>query len=60
MTHLHVTARRSATGERDRRISRRPNTAPAYYQGRPAFLLINIMKPRRARTAAGHQTGAVA
>jgi hypothetical protein len=31
----------------------RSNCAPAYYQGRPASLWINVMKPRR-RTAAGH------
>jgi hypothetical protein len=27
----------------------RPNCAPAYYQGRPASLWINVMKPRRRR-----------
>lgn len=27
----------------------RPNSAPAYYQGRPACLWINAMKPRRKR-----------
>jgi len=27
----------------------RPNSAPAYYQGRPASLWINVMKPRRRR-----------
>jgi hypothetical protein len=25
----------------------RPNSAPAYYQGRPASFWINVMKPRR-------------
>jgi hypothetical protein len=28
----------------------RPNCAPAYYQGRPAALWINAMKPRRGRS----------
>ena len=31
----------------------RSNCAPAYYLGRPASLWINVMKPRRMRTAAG-------
>lgn len=31
----------------------RSNCAPAYYQGRPASLWINVTKPRR-RTAPGH------
>lgn len=38
----------------------RPNTAPAYYLGRPASLWINVMRPRRRRTAAGHLAGAAA
>ena len=29
----------------------RPNSAPAYYQGRPADLLITALNPRRKRTA---------
>ena len=32
----------------------RSNCAPAYYQGRPASLWINAMKPRRRRTAQRH------
>ena len=42
-----------------RRISR-PNTAPAYYQGRPADLLITALSPRRKRTASGGPVRAVA
>lgn len=37
----------------------RPNTAPAYYLGRPARLWITVMRPRRRRTAAGHPMQAV-
>jgi hypothetical protein len=37
----------------DRKV-RRPNTAPAYYQGRPASLWITVMRPRR-RAAASRQ-----
>jgi hypothetical protein len=37
-------------GQPDQDISR-PNTAPAYYQGRPASLWINAMKPRRRGAA---------
>jgi hypothetical protein len=33
----------------------RPNSAPAYYQGRPAHLWITVMRPRR-----GHTTSATA
>jgi hypothetical protein len=33
------------------RTGRRPNTAPAFYLGRPAGLWITIMRPRRGRTA---------
>ena len=29
----------------------RPNSAPAYYQGRPVRLWISAMRPRRSRTA---------
>ncbi len=32
----------------------RPNSAPAYYQGRPARLWISAMRPRRSRTASHH------
>jgi hypothetical protein len=31
--------------------SSRPNTAPAYYLGRPARLWITVMRPRRRHTA---------
>jgi hypothetical protein len=31
--------------------ARRPNTAPAYYLGRPAAVWITAMRPRRRRTA---------
>jgi hypothetical protein len=41
------------SAEPDPLISR-PNSAPAYYQGRPASLWINVMKPRSGGTAAGH------
>lgn len=32
----------------------RPNSAPAYYQGRPVRLWISAMRPRRSRTASHH------
>jgi hypothetical protein len=38
---------------------RRPNTAPAYYLGRPASLWITAMSPRRGRTASAHRTPAI-
>ena len=38
----------------------RPNTAPAYYQGRPASLWVTIMKPRRGRRQAVSLTVAAA
>jgi len=34
---------------------RRPNTAPAYYLGRPAALWITAMRPRRRRIATRHR-----
>ena len=37
----------------------RPNSAPAYYQGRPADLLIKALSPRRERTASSHPAQAV-
>ncbi len=37
----------------------RPNTAPAYYQGRPARLWITAMRPRRSRAASHHPKQAV-
>jgi hypothetical protein len=37
----------------------RPNTAPAYYLGRPARLWITVMRPRRRRTAPNHPMQAV-
>jgi hypothetical protein len=40
MKHPHVT---------DPDLRSRPNGAPAYYQGRPASLWINAMRPRRRR-----------
>ncbi len=45
-------------GQPGRHISR-PNCAPAYYQGRPAALWINIMKPhhRRQRRDSATQSG---
>jgi hypothetical protein len=46
-------------GERGQAI-RRPNTAPAYYLGRPASLRITAMSPRRSRTATNHLMQAVA
>jgi hypothetical protein len=42
------------------RTGRRPNTAPAFYLGRPAGLWITIMRPRRGRTASSHPVQAVA
>lgn len=44
--------------EQERMISR-PNSAPAYYQGRPASLLITAMTPRRKRTTPDHPVQAV-
>jgi len=32
----------------------RPNSAPAYYQGRPVRLWLSVMHPRRSRTASHH------
>ncbi len=32
----------------------RPNSAPAYYQGRPVHLWLSAMRPRRSRTASPH------
>jgi len=32
----------------------RPNSAPAYYQGRPARLWISAIRPRRSRSASHH------
>ena len=32
----------------------RPNSAPAYYQGRPVHLWLSAMRPRRSRTASHH------
>jgi hypothetical protein len=43
-------ALRAFPGEPER-TGRRPNTAPAYYLGRPATLWITAMRPRRRRTA---------
>src|SRR5262249_42255693 len=40
-------------GERGQEI-RRPNTAPAYYLGRPASMWIAVMRPRRRQTDPGH------
>jgi hypothetical protein len=37
----------------------RPNTAPAYYLGRPARLWITVMRPRRGRTTSHHAMQAV-
>jgi hypothetical protein len=62
MKHLYITTYRlregfqaggfvvhDVPGEPDPHVSR-PNCAPAYYQGRPASLWINAMKPRRRRS----------
>ncbi len=38
---------------------RPPNTAPAYYLGRPASVWITAMRPRRRRTALHHLMQAV-
>jgi hypothetical protein len=38
---------------------RRPNTAPAYYMGRPASVWITAMSPRRRGTASTHLMPAV-
>ena len=40
---------RGVSAERKRVISR-PNSAPAYYQGRPACFWITAMSPRRGPT----------
>ena len=40
------------------RIARRPNTAPAYYLGRPARLWIPLMRPNRRSSAAARKSGA--
>ena len=44
--------------EPDRDV-RRPNTAPAYYLGRPARLYITAIRPSRRRTAPNHPEQAV-
>ena len=41
------------------RMGRRPNTAPAYYLGRPAWLWISALSPRRRQTASSHPVQAV-
>ena len=43
-------ARRALPAEPERNV-RRPNTAPAYYLGRPARLWITAMRPRRLVSA---------
>lgn len=50
-------ARRDFPAEPDR-ADRRPNTAPAYYLGRPASVWITVMRPRGRRTASPHLTQA--
>ena len=43
--------------EKPRRVIARPNTAPAYYLGRPARIWMTAMRPRRRRKpAAGAQS----
>jgi hypothetical protein len=37
----------------------RPNSAPAYYQGRPVHLWLSAMRPRRSRTASHHMVETV-
>jgi hypothetical protein len=37
----------------------RPNSAPAYYLGRPARIWITALRPRHRHTASQHPTGAV-
>jgi len=44
--------------EPDRDV-RRPNTAPAYYLGRPAVLWITAIRLRRRRTGSNHPVQAV-
>jgi hypothetical protein len=39
--------------------TRRPNTAPAYYLGRPACLWITATSPRRSPTTSAHRTPAI-
>ena len=39
---------------------RRPNAAPAYYQGRPASVWITAMRPRRSCAEPQHLMQAVA
>ena len=46
-------AARHFPAEPERR-DRRPNTAPAYYQGHPGALWITAMRPRRRPTASGY------
>jgi hypothetical protein len=69
MKHTHVTtyqpdeglrAGHDLHGQRPVPHVSRPNSAPAYYLGRPASLWINVMKPRRRRIVAGHLAGAAA
>jgi hypothetical protein len=44
---------------RPRREVSRPSTAPAYYLGRPAWLWITTMRPRRSRAPSFHLMDAV-
>jgi len=41
------------------REARRPNSAPAYYLGRPAHLFITAMRPTRRHTSSDHPEPAV-
>ncbi len=49
---------RDFPGEPGRAISR-PNSAPAYYLGRPARLWITVLSPRSRRTVSAHVLDAV-
>jgi len=59
--HNPGTAGVASTATRDRLpgATRRPNTAPAYYMGRPASVWITAMTPRRRGTASTHLMPAV-
>jgi hypothetical protein len=49
----------SSSPRRAGQAIRRPNTAPAYYLGRPASLWITAMSPRRRDTASTHLIQAI-
>jgi hypothetical protein len=45
---MYAVIAQGVPAERERGISR-PNSALAYYQGRPACFLVTAMRPRRKR-----------